>query len=304
MLDFRIDTFITVCKHMNFTRAAEELHITQPAVSQHIRFLEEAYGTRLFTYQGKKMSLTPGGALLLGAVTTMKHDTIYLKDKLLELQKNQKTLRFGATLTIGGFAMPGSIAAYLRGHPETLLRMTVSNTADLLRKLDRGEIDFALVEGFFTKSDYDSLTYSSEPYIAVCGPDRSFSQTPQPLEALFSQRLILREPGSGTREVLEKYLSMRSLSIQDFPCRMEISDINAIKTLVRMSCGITFLYEVSVKEELEAGLLKKIPLENFQVAHDFTYIWRRNSIFSEAYHDLFLALKTGQGENESTPLPG
>lgn len=82
MLDFRIDTFLAVCRSMNFTRAAEELHITQPAVSQHIRYLEKSYGVKLFDYQGKRLSLTTAGEALFSAAVTMKHDDLFLKKQL------------------------------------------------------------------------------------------------------------------------------------------------------------------------------------------------------------------------------
>ena len=80
MLDFRIDTFLAVCRSMNFTRAAEELHITQPAVSQHIRYLEKSYGVKLFDYQGKRLSLTTAGEALFSAAVTMKHDDLFSEE--------------------------------------------------------------------------------------------------------------------------------------------------------------------------------------------------------------------------------
>ena len=81
MLDFRMETFLEVCKDMNFTKTARRLNMTQPAVSQHIHWLEEAYGTRLFSYQGKKMSLTPAGEMLKNSAATMSHDILLLREK-------------------------------------------------------------------------------------------------------------------------------------------------------------------------------------------------------------------------------
>ncbi len=89
MLDFRIYTFIEVCKYMNFTKAAESLNITQPAVSQHIKYLEQLYSVKLFTFTGKKMSLTQYGRLILNTATTMKHDEIFMREKIDE-KKNKK----------------------------------------------------------------------------------------------------------------------------------------------------------------------------------------------------------------------
>ena len=96
MLDFRMETFLTVCQCMNFTRASEELHITQPAVSQHIRFLEKYYHTKLFHYEGKKLRLTNAGELLRNASLTMKHDELFLQNEMIREGEELKEIRFGA----------------------------------------------------------------------------------------------------------------------------------------------------------------------------------------------------------------
>lgn len=287
MLDFRMDTFLTVCRHMNFTRAAEELHITQPGVSKHIRQLEEVYQVRLFTYEGKKLQLTEAGRVLRDAAVTMKHDDLYLQGLLRHLDGQKKELRFGATLTVGAHVMPEALPRYLARHPDTQVKMEVANTRDLLRQIDEGSLDFAIVEGFFEKSRYESLPYSTEPFLAVCASDYRFRGPVHTLTDLLSERLIVREPGSGTRSILERYLGLHNLSVQDFRLRMEINSLEAIKALTVAGCGITFLYEAAARQELTNGSLRAVPLENFRYAHDFTFIWRKNSVFPEHYRSLF-----------------
>ena len=105
LLDFRMETFLAVCECMNFTKASQKLNITQPAVSQHIHYIEDYYGTKLFVYQGKKLHLTEAGEYLRSAALTMRHDDIYLRDKLSTYGTQKQELRLGATLTIGGFAI-------------------------------------------------------------------------------------------------------------------------------------------------------------------------------------------------------
>ena len=98
MLDFRINTFLTVCQYMNYTRAAEALSITQPAVSQHIHFIEEDYGIRLFEFHGKKMELTPEGVLLLHTASAMKHDDLILREHLKNSRLHIRSLNYGCLL--------------------------------------------------------------------------------------------------------------------------------------------------------------------------------------------------------------
>src|SRR5699024_2069547 len=170
MLDFRMETFLAVCQCMNFTRASEQLNITQPAVSQHIRFLEKHYNTKLFRYEGKKLMLTGAGEILRNASLTMKHDEISMQSEMQKLEEGTE-IRFGATRTVGDMLMGNILEKYLREYPDADIHMVVENTQELLKRLDDGRIDFALVEGFFKKSEYDYQRYSEENYIAVCSPD-------------------------------------------------------------------------------------------------------------------------------------
>lgn len=160
MIDFRITTFITVCRCMNFTKAAEQLNITQPAVTQHIHYLEAYYGVKLFAFEGKKMHITKAGEVLYQAAVTMKHDETYLKESFNTINHGRERLIFGATLTIGEFVIAEHLKAFLDLHSDSEVRMIVGNTSELLHKLSIGEIDFAIVEGNFAKGEYDTLVYS------------------------------------------------------------------------------------------------------------------------------------------------
>lgn len=286
MLDFRIYTFLNVCKYMNFTKAANKLCITQPAVSQHIKYLEKEYNTKFFEYEGKKISLTKEGSIFYEAALTMSHDDKFLKEKINQRNKNIRSLKFGATLTIGEFILPNKLHNYLKVNDISDVTMIVENTSTLLHKLKHGEIDFALIEGYFVKNEYDYIIYSKENYICVSGPEYKFKKSAKKLEDLLSETLITREKGSGTRDILERNLERHNLTINDFNKKYQIGNINAIKSLVKNNMGITFLYEVAVEEELKKGLLKKIEIDDLQKNHNFYFIWRKGSIFSNLYKTL------------------
>lgn len=290
MLDFRMETFLTVCQCMNFTRASEKLNITQPAVSQHIHFLEKHYNTKLFRYEGKKLKLTGAGEILRNASLTMMHDEISMQNQMQKTDEEEE-IHFGATRTVGDVLMGRILERYLRRYPDAKICMIVDNTQELLRKLDEGIIDFALVEGFFQKNEYDHQKYSDENYIAVCAPDYTFNSdkitTDVSVENLFHERLLVREEGSGTREVLERCLDAQNFSIHDFDKVMEVGSLQTIKELTKAGCGITFLYETAVQDELREGTLKRIPLKSFEISHEFNFIWRRGSIYADRYMEIF-----------------
>lgn len=285
MLDFRINTFLAVCEYMNFTKAAEILCITQPAVSQHIKYLENTYNTKLFEYEGKKIKLTKAGELLYQTSITMKHDEEYLKGKIKEEQLGITSIKFGATLTIGEYILPAKLNDYFNKNKNKNIKITmiVENTKELLYKLEHGEIDFALVEGYFVKSEYNYVVYSKENYICVAGKDYELKKQPKILEDLLEETWIVREKGSGTRDILEKNLEEQNLSVNDFRKVIEIGNINSIKYLVKNNNGITTLYEAAVKEELKNGTLQKVEVSDLQKKHNFYFIWRKNSAFEALY---------------------
>lgn len=287
MLDFRTDTFLAVCRHMNYTKAAEELNITQPAVSQHIKYIEEYYKVKVFSFNGKKMHLTKAGEMLFEAISTMKHNDSFLRDSIIHMDDSFSKLSFGATLTIGEYVIPAKLSSYLKKYPSTKVNLTIANTKSLLNLLDKGEIDFAVVEGYFGKNQYDHIVCSLENYTAVCSARHPLAEKTTGFRELFSQTLVLREEGSGTREILTRSLQEKNYGLYDFKSVIELSNINAIKTLVENNCGITFIYEAAAKKELETGALKRIYVKELINKHEFTFIWRKNSIFSEYYKTIY-----------------
>lgn len=283
VLDFRVRTFLSVCRNMSFTGAAEELHITQPAVSQHVRWLEGLYGARLFLREGKKVKLTAAGEVLLSAASSLRNDERAAARMMREAEEGRRTMVFGVTMTAGEYAIAPQLAAYLKRHPEIDVRMRYGNTAELLNLLKDGMLDFALVEGYFCPSDYGSEVYRRERYVPVCSAGHIFASDVQKLEDLLAERLIVREPGSGTREILERNLSVRGLRVSDFAHIVEVENMHTIVSLLSLDCGIAFLYEAAVRRELEEGTLMTIPLRDFEMSHDFTFLWDKRSVFADRY---------------------
>lgn len=290
MLDFRIHTFLCVCRHMNYTKAAAELQITQPAVSQHIRHLEKEYQTKLFDYTGKRLELTQAGQILLNAATTISHDNVMLKQRLQDLQQNNKSVAFGAPHTIGEFEIIDRLADFLHEHADVNIRMKIADTDKLLKAVDEGIIDFAIVEGFFDQDQYETLLFSNEPLIAVCGPDYD-APSEMSLADLMRYRLIVREKSAGTRELLERSLAEHSLTISDFPFRHEVGSPQAVKGLTCRNCGVAFLYEKSVRQEVNDGRLKEIAIRDFSVTHAVTFLWRKGSMYSAMFRQMYNQLK-------------
>ena len=284
MLDFRTETFLTVCQTMNYTAAARQLNITQPAVSQHIHFLEEQYNTSLFAYQNKQLFLTASGEILRKHLLTMKHDEKAVMEELKSAVSGSETLSIGVTMTIGEYAIVDKLAGFLKQHPEINIQLHYGNTCQLLQLLNSGQIRMAIVEGNYPKENYSHKKYSTEDYIAVCAASHHFMQeSPHTLKDLMSERLLVREEGSGTRNILEQSLIAHGLCISDFVHYTQVENMHTIIGLLKQDCGISFLYKIAVEKELKSGILREIPLEDFRMQHDFDVIWEKHSIYADKY---------------------
>lgn len=287
MFDFRIYTFLMLCQTKNYTKTAKLLHITQPAVTGHIKHLEELYSMKLFNYTGKNLYLTPQGEMLHQLATTMQADLDKKIQQIQHLKDYRPRINFGATLTIGEYTLPPILCQYLDLHPNCDIHMHVDNTHILLQMLNEGALDFAFIEGYFNKSDYLYRLFSEEVFIGVCSAHSIFAHQTVDLESLTESPLIIRENGSGSRGIIEDALHNHHLSLKSFPQLIELGNLNAIKELVAHNYGITFIYKEAVKNELKAGSLAPIYIRNLSLNRAFHFICPKNSIFTEDYLEVF-----------------
>lgn len=293
MIDFRHETFLALCEIKSYTKTAEHLHITQPAVSQHIRYLENLYNGKLFTYSGKELTLTDKGQKLYDYTKRIAVDCKKIREKLSEYRNT--VISFGATLTIGEYIMPDIIADVMTKSPDIHFNMYVENTSVLLNKLRQGEISFAIIEGFFDKSKYSYSLFRNEPFIGICSPSSIYSKGHFNVEQLLDSRLILREQGSGTRAIFENVLLEKNLSPDSFNGTLEIGSLNAIKKLVSSDVGISFMYHVAAKDEISKNTLAKIKLSNWNVTHEFNFVYNKDSIYEQ---DIFKIIKLFQNYSQ------
>lgn len=287
MFDFRLQTFLTLCQTRNYTKTAQLLHITQPAVTGHIKYLEEYYKMKFFSYKGKTLTLTAQGELFQQLATTMQADLKKAITHIQQLDTSTVNVNFGATLTIGEYIMPELLKSYMQTYPSHEICMLMDNTHNLLTKLNEGKLDFALIEGYFNKSNYTYRLLSEERFIAVCSASHALAYQNVTFEELFHERLIIREPGSGSRDILERALHEQNYDITAFSGLMEIGNLNVIKELVASKLGITFIYEAAVKEAITKGLLAPINIKDFNLLRAFYFICPKDSLFVSKYLTYF-----------------
>ena len=281
MLDPRWNTFLVLCETMNYTRAAERLCLTQPAVTHHIHYLEDHYGCRLFSYEGKVLRLTEAGLRLREFTRSMAYNSQKIQSAMEE--QAPMSLRVGTSKTIGEYVIAPKVERFLRAHPQARFSLLVDNTQVLFQALEEGQLDFVLVEGFFDRSRYETQLYCREAFFGVCPPGHRLAGRSVPLDELVGERLILREEGSGTRAIFEDALHRQNRTLDGFGSIVTISDFVTIKSLVADGLGISFLYAPVVERELAQGTLARFELSDAPMSGAFYCACLKDNLFSSTW---------------------
>ncbi len=271
MLDDRIYTFLKLCEIMNYRKTAELLNMTQPAVTQHIHHLESLYRVKLFSYNGKTLSKTPEGCRLEEYARSVVYNEKLFQQQLLK--RDQIDLSIGATKTIGDFVIQ-DIVEFCTKSEDIRFELSIDNTHNLLRRLNALELDFLILEGYFNKEHYDSRLLREEELVGICSPDHPFAHREIPLKDIFREHIIMRESGSGTRAVFERFLEEKNYSYQNFRQSTVISSFHMIRHLVALGLGISFAYQ-SVSDA--APNLAVFRIQGETISHEFNYVFLKDS---------------------------
>lgn len=266
MIDGRITTFLTLCREMNYRKTAEVLHMTQPAVTQHIQHLEKLYGCPLVDYDRRRLRLTQQGEL----VRKYAEDMVCQEQRLRRELAGASGVRLsvGATRTIGEYVIAPLVDAFLR-RPGHSITVEVDNTEHLLQRLRSGALDFALVEGSFDTRRFAARLYRPEPFVGVCGADHPFAGRTVEADALWQQELIVREEGSGTRQILEQLLQQHDRSLADFRRLTTVSSFGLMMQLLQRRGAVTFAYEAAGRGE---GLAR-FSVAGWETVRRFNYVF-------------------------------
>ncbi len=281
MVDYKMISFLKVYDTMNYHQAAEQLGLSQPAVSQHIRALEQEFGCKLFFYDGKRLHRTQKAERM----AEYARAAVFNEDQLRkELGKPEPhPVRMGATKTIGEFEIADALCRYLH-KPEHSLTVTVENTETLLWMLEHGELDFALIEGAFDKERYAFRLFQRAEFVGLCHKSHPFAGKTVTLENLFSQTVILREKGSGTRAIFENMLEDFGYGISSFPRVVCANNFSLICRMLAEKIGITFAYS-SVARELPSVV--PFHLEGLPEHHAFHFVYLKGADVEPVMEGIF-----------------
>jgi len=290
MLDHRYQTFLVLATTKSYTRTAQQLYISQPAVSQQIKNLESELGLELVHYERPKLTITAAGQELAAFIQRVQVQA----DKVVTtLQHPQKTRQVpvSTTLSLSEFLAP-QLIALLQRRDYHEINCRVTNTQAALRALEAGTSDFALIEGNFDKQRYGYEIVRQEPFVGVVAADHPLAQQAVVSWAdLTAYPLIIREVGSGSREILENLAHAANVTFAEFPQLVTVNNLAAIREILLRGSGVSFVYRSVVADALRAGQLKVLPLQAGRLRHDLDLVYPRDSYFAAAYQEWASALR-------------
>lgn len=280
MLDFRLKVFYTVAKRLNFTKAGEELFITQPAVSKHIQEIENYYKCKLFERNGTKIKLTNAGELLLKHTEYLfnVHRDIELEMSAINEKKNGN-LRLGVSTTIAQYFIPKYIALFKQKFPEITIEMLNGNTEHIENLLFENKIDFGIVEGQ-SKRHHIKYTPLIKDEIVLCSGTKNPSAIKQLITAqeLLKLPFVLRETGSGTLEVVSLALKNFDIKLSDLNVEMVFESTESIKSYITNTNTYAFLSIHSILKELNNNELRIIGINNLDIERYFYFITKQGDV--------------------------
>lgn len=278
--------FRAVCEDSHLTNAAKRLYMTQPAVSQSIRELEEELGYPLFDRISHRLCLTGAGQLFL-------EKAIRLLELYQELEQSRDTfpkhapLRLGSSITIANERLPGILQAFAEEYPDVPLKVTVDNAREIEQKLLGNEIDLAYLEGVPSSAQLTLIPFASHKLILLCGPSYIHgSQLPLSPAALNAERLLLREQGSAIRDAFDSAMLLLGLNVE--PCYTSVNS-QALLAAARKNLGITVLPESIAADDLREGTLIRLLVTGLELKNPCHIAYHRDKSHSEAFDYLVQA---------------
>jgi DNA-binding transcriptional LysR family regulator len=270
--------FAAVARHLSFTRAAQELHLTQPAVSQQVSLLEEEVGMPLFEHMGRKIRLAPAGTELLRYATQVTELLREAGETLAAMRGLKRgVLKLGAVSTAKYFA-PTLLSAFTPAYPEVTIKFTVANREEIVKLLGANELDLVIMGRPPRELDTTAEPFARHPFVIIASPEHTLARRRRiPLRSLTRESFIIREQGSGTRASMEHVFRERGVP---FRASMEVSSNETIKQAVMAGMGLSFISAHTIGLEAEAGKLTILDVAGLPVVRDWYVIHLRERILS------------------------
>ncbi|GAB0147330.1 MULTISPECIES: LysR family transcriptional regulator [Marichromatium] len=290
----QLRVFEAVARHLSYTRAAEELHLSQPAVSMQVRQLENAVGLALFERLGKRIELTEAGRELFHYSRAVNRSLQEMEEVLESLKGvNRGRLHLAAASTVNYFA-PRLLAVFQRRYPGIALHLDITNRESLVQMLEGNAVDLVLMGRPPERVEVESEPFMENPLVVIAPPEHPLVGVADiPLARLAEEPFVMREPGSGTRQAMERIFAEQGLAIRH---GMQMTRNEAVKQAVRSGLGLSVVSLHTIELELETRRLVVLDVEGFPHRRHWFLVYRQGKRLSpaaRAFRDFVIAEASG-----------
>ena len=287
MLSTKLQTVLAVAEHKNFTRAAETLSMTQPAVSHHIKQLEQEVGAPLFLRSKTGLLLTPQGEIVVSYARRMKALNERMLAELQTAGRQLSLLRIGITHTSESNLTAAALAKYSNQKGKLKIILFTDTINNLYDMLENYELDLAIVDGAYTDPRFSSMLLDTDYLTCVLSVDNPLARKAAvTLAELKRQKMILRTPASATRTLFESALESHGESIQSFDVTLEVDNIATIKDLIRKDLGVSILPRSACLDELRKGKIAVLPVENLSMVRETRIVYNRDFAHTDMLNEI------------------
>ena len=287
MVDVKLFTLLKVYETGNYTRAAEKLSLTQPAVSQHIKQIERELGTVVFDRSGGKIRPTPEGKLVIQYAERVVSLYENLQRALEDKRKSIDRLRVGITHTSESNIVTEVLAQYAEQFENMKITIQTDTINNLYEMLKTYKIDIAIVEGAVADPSINSVMLDTDSLVLCVSNEHPLAKRSLvTIDELKKEKMILRLPSSGTRNLFAAHLESRNMSLEDFNVTLEVDNIATIKDLVRRNYGVSILARSACMDELKKGKITVLPIENLSMIREVNILYHHTFKHAEILQDI------------------
>jgi len=287
MADRRLQVFHTVARLLSFTKAAEHLHMTQPAVTFQVRQLEEHFNTRLFDRTHNRISLTEAGQKVYEYADRIFELYGEMENAVREMTGDiSGVVSIGASTTIAEYMLPALLGDFRRKYPEVNVQLKVSNTEGIVHMVESNTIDLGVVEAPVVNKSLVVETCRMDELVAIVPPGHPLADRETvDIHELLKHPYICREEGSGTREVIQDYFKANGVEPGEVSICMELGSPEAVKGAVEAGMGVSIVSRATIHKELQLGTLRALTLEP-RLERPFSFVHQKQKFRHLAMEEL------------------
>ncbi|HEU5239758.1 MAG TPA: selenium metabolism-associated LysR family transcriptional regulator [Pyrinomonadaceae bacterium] len=276
-----LEVFLSVAKHLNYTRAGEEVNLSQPSVSVRIRQLENELGVKLFEQLGKKVVLTEAGQLLITNARRVITAIEDAKQSIEELQGFERgALRIGASTTPGMYLIPRTVAHFKERYPKIEIHLGIRDTRQIEAAVISNEFDFGFVGGHLAGDEVEVVPWLTDQLVLVVAPKHPLARKKSvKADDLRTEKFILRESGSATRAAIVTHLQTAELHVEPI---IEMENPESVKKAVQSGLGIAFISKFAVETELKAKSLVAVRVQGLDINRELKIVYLKDKHLGRA----------------------